>query len=140
MYPHADIPVVALSVNPSQTSTWHYQLGRALAPLRDAGVLDIDSGGYSHHLQELARQDADAPMHPWVQAFTDALCAKLLAGDLQAALDWQALPEARRNYPTTEHLYPLYVALGAGGPDAFASRLHHAEQMGGMALDAFSLG
>ena len=73
-----------------------------------------------------------------MEAFTEALSQNLLAGDLQGALDWEALPEARRNHPTTEHLYTLYVALGAGGEAARASRLHHAVQMGGMALDAFA--
>ncbi|MET0809100.1 MAG: class III extradiol ring-cleavage dioxygenase [Pseudoxanthomonas sp.] len=140
MYPQADVPVVALSVNPSQTATWHYQLGRALAPLRGDGVLVIGSGGYSHNLRELAWQHGDAPVYPWVRAFTDALSKKLLGADLQGALDWQSLPEARRNHPTTEHLYPLYVALGAGGPDTVATQLHQAVQMGGMSMDAFAFG
>ena len=138
MYPQADIPVVALSVNPIQTAGWHYRLGRALAPLREQGVLVIGSGGYSHNLRELDWQQADSPMYPWVQAFTEALSGKLLAGDIGGALDWQSLPEAKRNHPTTEHLYPLFVALGAGGAGARATQLHHAVQMGGMAMDAFA--
>ena len=138
MYPQADVPVVALSVNPAQTATWHYELGRALAPLREEGVLVIGSGGYSHNLRELDWRHANASAYPWVQAFTDALSGKLLAGDIEGALDWRSLPEARRNHPTTEHLYPLYVALGAGGADARTTRLHHAVQMGGMAMDAFA--
>ena len=138
MYPQADVPVVALSVNPAQSAAWHYKLGRALAPLRAQGVLVIGSGGYSHNLRELDWRNADAPRDPWVEAFTEALSQNLLAGDLQGALDWEALPEARRNHPTTEHLYPLYVALGAGGEAAHATRLHHAVQMGGMAMDAFA--
>ena len=138
MYPQADIPVVALSVDPARTAEWHYRLGSALAPLREEGVLVIGSGGFSHNLRELDWQHADSPMYPWVQAFTDALSGKLLAGEVEGALDWQSLPEARRNHPTTEHLYPLYVALGAGGADARATRLHHAVQMGGMAMDAFA--
>ena len=103
-------------------------------------MLVIGSGGYSHNLTELAWQNKAAPIYPWVQAFTEALSAMLLAGDLQGALDWEALLEARHNRPTTPHLYPIYVALGAGGPGAIVSRLHHAVQMGGMALDAFSFG
>jgi 4,5-DOPA dioxygenase extradiol len=138
MYPEADVPVVALSVNPAQSAAWHYKLGLALAPLRAQGVLVIGSGGYSHNLRELYWRNADAPVYPWVEAFTEALSQKLLAGDLQGALDWQALPDARRNHPTTEHLYPLYVALGAGGEATRATRLHHAVQMGGMAMDAFA--
>lgn len=138
MYPQADIPVVALSVNPVQDAAWHYRLGQALAPLRQQGVLVIGSGGYSHNLRELDWRNADAPAYPWVQAFTNAMSGKLLSGDLQGALDWESLPYAHRNHPTTEHLYPLYVALGAGGQGATASRLHHSVQMAGMAMDAFA--
>ena len=138
MYPQAEIPVVALSVNPAQTAEWHYRLGLALAPLREKGVLLVGSGGFSHNLRELDWKHDDSPVYPWVQAFADALGGKLLAGDIDGALDWQSLPEARRNHPTTEHLYPLYVALGAGGADARATHLHHAVQMGGMAMDAFA--
>ena len=138
MYPQADIPVVALSVSPAQTAAWHYRLGLALAPLREQGVLVIGSGGYSHNLRELDWRHADAPAYSWVQAFTEDLSGKLLAGDLEGALDWRSLPEAQRNHPTTEHLYPLYVALGAGGIGGRATRLHHAVQMGGMAMDAFA--
>lgn len=138
MYPLADIPVVALSVDPTQTAAWHYHLGLALAPLRAEGVLVIGSGGFSHNLRELDWRNDDAPAYPWVQAFTAALGGKLLAGDLGGALDWQAIPDAHRNHPTTEHLLPLYVALGAGGEGARATQLHTAVQMGGMAMDAFA--
>ena len=138
MYPQAQLPVVALSVNPAQTAEWHYRLGLALAPLREEGVLLIGSGGFSHNLRELDWQHSDAPAYPWVQAFTGAMRGKLLAGDVAGVLDWQSLPEARRNHPTTEHLYPLHFALGAGGVGAQATQLHQAVQMGGMAMDAFA--
>lgn len=140
MYPQAEIPVVALSVNPAQTAEWHYRLGLALSPLREEGVLLVGSGGFSHNLRELDWRHADAPAYPWVQAFTEAMRAKLLAGDVPGVLDWQSLPEARRNHPTTEHLYPLHFALGAGGEHAKATQLHQAVQMGGMAMDAFAFG
>lgn len=138
MYPQAQIPVVALSVNPAQTAEWHYRLGLALSPLRKEGVLLIGSGGFSHNLRELDWGHADSPAYPWVQAFTEAMRGKLLAGDVAGVLDWQSLPEAKRNHPTTEHLYPLHFALGAGGAGAQATQLHQAVQMGGMAMDAFA--
>jgi 4,5-DOPA dioxygenase extradiol len=138
MYPDAGIPVIALSVDPSQTAEWHYRLGRALAPLRDQGVLVVGSGGFSHNLRALDWQHAHAAPYPWVTAFTDALRDRLLAGDIAGALDWTALPEAHRNHPTTEHLFPLYVALGAGGAGARGRLLHRDVEMGGLALDAFA--
>jgi 4,5-DOPA dioxygenase extradiol len=138
MYPASDIPVVALSVNPAQSADWHYRLGRALAPLREEGVLVIGSGGFSHNLRALDWQHAHATPYAWVAAFTDALREHLLAGNIAGALDWTALPEAHRNHPTTEHLFPLYVALGAGGVGAKGRLLHRDVEMGGLALDAFA--
>lgn len=138
MYPDADIPVVALSVNPAQTAQWHYRLGQALAPLRAQGVLVVGSGGFSHNLRALDWQRAQAGMYDWVAAFTEALRARLLAGDIAGALDWTALPDAHRNHPTPEHLFPLYVALGAGGDGARGRLLHRDVEMGGLALDAFA--
>lgn len=138
MYPDADIPVVALSVNPAQTAQWHYRLGQALAPLRAQGVLVVGSGGFSHNLRALDWQRAQASPYDWVAAFTEALRARLLAGDIAGALDWTALPDAHRNHPTPEHLFPLYVALGAGGDGARGRLLHRDVEMGGLALDAFA--
>lgn len=138
MYPQADIPVVALSVDPHGSAEWHYRLGLALAPLRRDGVLVVGSGGFSHNLRALDWQRPDAPAFPWVSAFTDALRERLLAGDIAGALDWPSLPEALRNHPTQEHLYPLHVALGAGGDGARGRLLHRDVELGGLALDAFA--
>ena len=138
MYPQADIPVVALSVDPHGDAEQHYQLGRALAPLRHEGVLIVGSGGFSHNLRALDWQHAGAHEFPWVAAFTHALREHLEAGDIEGALGWNALPEALRNHPTQEHLYPLYVALGAGGEGTRGRLLHRDVEMGGLALDAFA--
>ncbi len=138
MYPQADIPVIALSVNPDGDAEAHYRIGRALAPLRADGVLVVGSGGFSHNLRALDWRHPDATEFPWVAAFTDALRTMLEAGDVAGALDWRALPEALRNHPTQEHLYPLYVALGAGGEGAHARLLHRDVEMAGLALDAFA--
>lgn len=137
MFPDADVPVVAMSVNPQQSARWHYRLGEALAPLRHDGVLVMGSGGFSHNLRALDWQGAGSTF-PWVQVFVDALRARLLAGDVDGALDWPSLPEALRNHPTPEHLLPLFVALGAGGEHARARALHADTEMGGLALDAFA--
>lgn len=138
MFPQADVPVVALSVNPQSDAEWHYRIGRALAPLRQEGVLVIGSGGFSHNLRALDWHHADAPAFSWMTAFTDALRERLIDGDIAGALNWRALPEALRNHPTPEHLYPLYVALGAGGDGTHGRLLHRDVELGGLAMDAFA--
>ena len=49
-------------------------------------------------------------------------------------------PHARRNHPTEEHLLPLFVALGAAGPNATAERLHSSTTYGVLRMDAYAFG
>ncbi len=67
----ADIPVVPLSVMPHGTAAQHHAVGRALAPLRDEGVLVIGSGGFVHNLGDLDWQHPQAPLAPWAREFGD---------------------------------------------------------------------
>ncbi len=58
-----------------------------------------------------------------------------------ALLEYRLLaPHAARNHPTEEHLLPLFVALGAAGPKAFARRLHASNTYGVLRMDAYSFG
>ncbi|WP_242108501.1 DODA-type extradiol aromatic ring-opening family dioxygenase [Luteimonas aquatica] len=139
MYPDADIPVVPLSVSPDRDAAWHHALGRALAPLRAEGVLVIGSGGFVHNLGELDWRHREAPLAPWAREFAEWMSQRLDAGDHAALLDWERqAPHARRAHPTTEHLMPLFVAMGAGGDMAATRRLHRSHEFGTLALDAFA--
>lgn len=138
-YPQADIPVVPLSVNPHADAAHHFAVGRALAPLRDEGVLVIGSGGFVHNLRDLDWGRRDAPMPGWASDFAAWMCARLEAHDLAALLDWEKrAPSARKAHPTVEHLMPLFVALGAGGDAPRTRSLHRSHEFGSLALDAFA--
>lgn len=139
MYPQADIPVVPLSVSTHGAAHTQFDVGRALRPLRAQGVLVIGSGGFVHNLRELDWRQPHGPMAPWSAAFADWMRERLAAGDIDALLDWERLaPEARRAHPTTEHLMPLFVALGAGGERPATRLLHRSHEFGSLALDAFA--
>jgi len=127
-YPAATIPVVQLSVLTEKTPRYHWQMGRALAPLRRRGVLIFASGGATHNLPEIRGRRMDAPPTDYALAFDAWLEAHLCAGDVEALLDYEnRAPEARRNHPyPAEHFLPLFVALGAAAEGAGARRLHSA--------------
>lgn len=139
MYPQADVPVVPLSVNPAGDAAHHLAVGRALAGLRDKGVLVVGSGGFVHNLGDLDWQHPEGPMPPWAHAFADWMRQRLADHDIAALLDWERqAPHARHAHPTVEHLMPLFVALGAAGNRATARSLHASHEYGSLALDAFA--
>ena len=115
MYPAADVPVVQLSLDVRATAGEHLAMGRALAPLRDEGVLILASGNLTHDLRDafsrLRRGDASTP--EWAARF-DANVARALSSrdeaSLVGALD---TPDGRRAHPTAEHWLPILYAAGA---------------------------
>jgi 4,5-DOPA dioxygenase extradiol len=139
MFPAADIPVVQLSVQPHKGIDHHLRLGQAVAALRDEGVLVIGSGAFTHNLRELDRRGPAAPESEWSQAFADWMTTALDDNRIEDLVRYRQLaPSAARAHPTEEHLLPLYVALGAGGPDAHAQRLHASAEFGSLRMDAFA--
>lgn len=78
MYPEADIPVCQLSVQTHLDATHHYNLGRALASLKDEGVLIVGSGSATHNLRSM-RDNADS-VASWAIEFADWLKDSLLNG------------------------------------------------------------
>lgn len=77
MYPEADIPVCQLSVQSHMDGTYHYNLGKALAPLKDEGVLIIGSGSAVHNLGAINPRGGVAP---WALEFDNWLKDALLDG------------------------------------------------------------
>jgi 4,5-DOPA dioxygenase extradiol len=139
MYPDADIPVTQLSVVRGASPAEHERLGRVLAELRNDGVLVVGSGSLTHNLYEFKGQGIDAPVPHWVSEFEAWMKGRLESSDRAALLDYRrAAPFAAQNHPTEEHLLPLFVAMGAAGPDARATQLHASFEHGVLAMDAYA--
>jgi 4,5-DOPA dioxygenase extradiol len=112
MYPRADVPVLQVSL-PTLEPAPLFALGRALAPLRDEGVLIVGSGFLSHNLG--AADFGPAATTPRWAAEFDAWAAETIAHkDVDAVIDYRKrAPGVRLALPTHEHFVPLVVALGA---------------------------
>ncbi|MCC6478619.1 dioxygenase [Sphingorhabdus sp.] len=139
-WPDAGIPVVQVSINSGETPEYHYRLGQALGALRDSNILVIGSGAITHNLHAYFKGGyaADAPAPPFVTEFLDWLDVHLLAGDHQAVLHAIGrAPHGTGNHPTMDHILPLFVALGAGGEEGKATKLHASVEHGVLAMDAW---
>lgn len=138
LFPDADVPLVAVSIDPARDSRWHERIGRALAPLRERNVLLIGSGSISHNLGAVFATRAGAD-RAWVEGFTAWLEEAIRTGDRERLLSAMSdAPHAARNHPTDEHLLPLFFASGAGGGKG--ARLHHSYTYQVLAMDVFAFG
>ena len=139
MYPQADIPVLQLSVQPHLGPLHHLLMGRALAALRQEGVLIIGSGSLTHDLSEFRGHGPNDAAPDWVNAFADWFHAALTAGRTEDLLDYRRqAPFAVKNHPSEEHLLPLYAALGAAGESARAERLHASATYSILRMDVYA--
>jgi len=117
IWPEADVPTIQLSLVAGLDPETHVRLGRALAPLRDEGVLIIGSGMSYHNLRELFDREAAAPVAEAFDAWLREAATAAPARRDAALIGWETAPFARRAHPREEHLIPLHVIAGAAGDD-----------------------
>lgn len=115
MYPEAQIPVVQVSLLHSLDPAAHISLGKALAPLREKGVLILGSGMSFHNMRAFFSGDPTVGMKS--KSFDTWLEQMLLQAPVteveQQLVVWQKAPEARFSHPREEHLMPLLACFGA---------------------------
>lgn len=114
--PEADIPTLQLSLRRDLDPAAHIAVGRALAPLRDEGVLIVGSG-MSFHNMRLRDGSAQVVAEIFDTALTAAVTDPDPAARNARLTEWAELPYAKIAHPREEHLIPLMVAAGAGGED-----------------------
>lgn len=117
MYPKAEIPVVQLSLVKGFDPAIHIAIGKALAPLREQGVLILGSGMSFHNMPAFFSPNPATRTRSDIfdQWLTQTLCDQSLPDDERGRrmVDWVNAPEARFCHPREEHLLPVHVCLGA---------------------------
>jgi 4,5-DOPA dioxygenase extradiol len=111
LFPEAEVPVFQLSIDARKSLAEQLEIGRALYPLREEGLLVIGSGNIVHNLAKL-RWNGEA--YDWARAFDAWVASRLDAVEPDALCDLSlAGEEARLSCPSLEHYVPLVYAMGA---------------------------
>ncbi|MDY6903609.1 MAG: class III extradiol ring-cleavage dioxygenase [Thermodesulfobacteriota bacterium] len=139
MFPAADIPVVQLAIQTEKDPSHHFELGKALRPLRENGILIIGSGGAVHNLYEIQGHKINDEPVAYAAAFDKWLREKLTTGQTDQLIDYQQFaPEPGQSHPfPAEHFLPLFVSLGAGLPGEKAIRIHQGFMYGTLSMAAY---
>ncbi|HKA40965.1 MAG TPA: 4,5-DOPA dioxygenase extradiol [Burkholderiales bacterium] len=112
VFPSADIPVIQLSMDETQPPTFHFELGRKLAPLRDEGILVIGAGNIVHNLRAWTRGSPSMEPYDWAVRFERKARDLMLAGDVAPLIRYETLGrDALLSAPTPDHYLPLLYVL-----------------------------
>ena len=138
-FPEADIPVLQLAINAQKPIEDHVELGAALAPLREQGVLIVGSGNIVHNLRRIDWAHPDSGFD-WAQRFDDA-AREILRSDPSAVGRLAEHPDFDLAVPTPDHFIPmLYLAGLAAAAGRPAEVLVDGCSMGSLSMTSYGLG
>lgn len=138
MYPDASVPVFQISLRHGYSPAEHFALGRALAPLRDEGVLIVGSG-LSYHNLRLFGPGAKVPSTAF-DAWLAETMAKPAAERTERLIHWEQAPYARTCHAQEDHFVPLFAALGAAEGEKATMVYHDEGLFGGVTASSYRIG
>jgi 4,5-DOPA dioxygenase extradiol len=119
LLPKADVPVVQLSIDGRLPYAEHLAIGKALAPLRDEGVLLLGSGNVTHNLRHAfgSMRSGSTATPDWARSFDEGVVQALTNHDGKWLAEAPLSEEGRLSHPTPDHYLPLLYAAGASTAD-----------------------
>ncbi len=113
VFPRADVPIVQLSIDESKPPSYHYEIGKKLAPLRDEGILIIGSGNLVHNLHAYAWGQRSMEPYDWAVRFENKARKLLTSGKDTQLVEYEKLGnDAMLSAPTPDHYLPLLYIIG----------------------------
>ena len=137
VFPDADIPVVQLSVDASKGFDYHFDLGRRLAPLRDAGILIVGSGNIVHNLPAVQFQLGEVGFD-WAVRFNETV-RDILIDDPSRIGSANGSADYSLAVPTPDHYLPMVYLAGLAG-DQPMQPLVDGYVAGSLSMDSYALG
>jgi aromatic ring-opening dioxygenase catalytic subunit (LigB family) len=138
-YPEANVPVLQLSIRKDYDPETHLAVGRALAPLREEGVLIIGSGLSYHNLRQFGPQ-ATQPSAEFDAWLSETVCDLSPEDRNEKLINWSQAPSARAAHPREDHLIPLHVAVGAAEEEKGVRVYHEDSFFGGITVSSYRFG
>lgn len=132
MFPQADIPVIAASVNPTLPPERQYHIGKAISALKDRNIVVIGSGATVHNFRFMQFPEADKADR-WAKEFDDWLIDNILRWDTASLFEYKRLAfHADLAAPDYEHFLPLFIAMGVADSDRKAQVVHQSYRYGSL--------
>jgi len=143
MYPEADIPVVQLSLDYSQSARYHYELAGQLSEFRRKGVLIIGSGNMVHNLRLVDWGRMNEPEHgyDWALEANEKMKKFIIDDDHKSLIDFRSQGKAfDLAIPTPEHFLPLLYVLALKEKSEKTEIFNDKAVMGSLTMTSVKIG
>lgn len=143
LYPNAEIPVIQMSIDYSQSPQYHYELAQQIKSLRHKGVLVIGSGNMVHNLRMLAWDKLNAPEFgfDWAIEANEKMKKYILNGDHQQLINFRSQGKAfDLAIPTPEHYLPLLYSLALKDENDSISLFNDKAVAGSLTMTSVKIG
>lgn len=113
LYPHANIPVIQMSIDYTKNAQYHFELSTELSKLREKGILIIGSGNMVHNLRMVNwRRLNETFAFDWAEEASEKMKHYIMNNDFRKLINYQQEGKSfELAIPTPEHFYPLIYAL-----------------------------
>jgi len=136
LVPDGQIPIVQVSMPYGLNTQKAFEMGQALAALREQGVLIVASGAVTHNLSEF--RIGLSGVLPYVPEFVAWVRKTLTSHDVDKMLHYRTLaPHAARAHPSEDHFLPLLVAMGATASDDSCRVIDGGVTYGFLSMDSY---
>jgi len=139
-FPEPDFPVIQLSLVNTLDPVTHIQMGKALEPLRNEGVLIVGSGMSYHSMRGFMTGGTSAIKN--AEKFDKWLTETISNQDIETRnmglINWYKAPSALECHPRSEHLVPLFVVTGAAANDE--GKLDYSGTLMGLKISGYKFG
>ena len=118
VYPDADVPVIQLSIDETQPASFHFELGKRLAPMRDEQILIVGSGNLVHNLHTYAWGRHLPEPYDWAVRFETKAKELMIEGEFGPLVEYESLGrDALLSIPTPDHYLPLLYVIATKRDD-----------------------
>jgi len=142
LYPHADVPVIEMSLDHYQTPQYHYDLAKELSLLRRKGILIIGSGNMVHNLQLAAWNKLNAGEYGyyWAIEANEKMKSFILNGDHQQLINYKSQGKAfDLAIPSPEHYLPLLYTLALKEDNEMLTLFNDKTIAGSLSMTSFKI-
>lgn len=115
LYPNANIPIIQMSIDYTQSAQYHFDLAKKLQKLREKGILIIGSGNVIHNLRLIDWKNINTVGAGWDWAIEARAKTNewILDGNYKNLINFEKQGTALQNaIPTPDHFLPLIYTLG----------------------------